>query len=89
MIKATFHKEIKPDPVLSKFPTEKHQVAWEISKYFNENYSQWVRWVKDSYLWTGQIRYEFNRLKALNFHPNGLAVSRSDKVKMLMKILYP
>lgn len=82
-------KELKTDPTLSKFPTEKHQLAWEISKYFNENYSQWVRYVKNSYLWTGQIRYEFNRLKSLNFHPNGLAVSRNDKVKMLMKILYP
>ena len=72
-----------------KFPSERHYMAYQIASYFGENYSTWVLYIRDTYLWVGQIQYEFNRIKATKFDSNGQAIGKKDKVKLLMKKLFP
>lgn len=76
---ALHRRILNPD---STFPTERHKIAWEVAQYFDEPYGMWVRYIRDSRLFTGEIWHEWYELRRKQF-------TKRQKVRMFMATLYP
>lgn len=64
--------------ITNTFPSERHELAWSIARYFDEPYREWLYKVENSTLWTGQILHAFNALKGDNYY------TKKQQVKILM-----
>lgn len=65
----------------AQFPSELHEVAFEIAVYFKEPYPNWVRFIRDSHIYPAFVRNKFDDLKGYSKY------SKKDSVKALMAYL--
>lgn len=65
----------------SRFPTELHELAWEIAVTYDEPYSNWVRFLEPFRWRLGQVKHWFNELQS-NYQ-----LKRKDRVRILMSKL--
>lgn len=47
----------------AEFPSELHEVAWEIAQYLNEGYAFWVRLLMRTAWWPARVRHELEVLR--------------------------